>query len=164
VGKPRNHCPKKILLSNKIGYIRWRNILPEGYQILKKKGWKGLVGHPSDQGKRSFFFFFIFHTLFFSLFPFCHFISCHFIFFVSNSNYPFDVYSCKKRLLLVVDRCFGVQVWETPWPLHTLVSSSYCIISLNTLGTMCHLSFEVWKNTLSFCLSYLFVFVSKKKK
>jgi hypothetical protein len=32
-GKPRNHCPKKILLSNKIGYIRWRNILLEGYPM-----------------------------------------------------------------------------------------------------------------------------------
>ena len=30
VGKPRNHHPKKILLSNKVGYLRWRNILPEG--------------------------------------------------------------------------------------------------------------------------------------
>ena len=51
VGKPRNHRPKKILRCNKIGYIRWQNILAEGYQILKKKGWKGLVGHLSDRGK-----------------------------------------------------------------------------------------------------------------
>jgi hypothetical protein len=26
-------------------------IPPEGYQILKKKGWRGLVGHPHDRGK-----------------------------------------------------------------------------------------------------------------
>jgi hypothetical protein len=27
------------------------HILPECYQILKKKGWKGLVGHPHDRGR-----------------------------------------------------------------------------------------------------------------
>jgi len=26
-------------------------IPPEGYQILKKKGWRGLVGHPHDRGR-----------------------------------------------------------------------------------------------------------------
>jgi hypothetical protein len=55
--KSRNKSPKKILLSNKVSYIRWRNILPEGYQVLKKKGWKGLAGHPSDRGKCGIFFF-----------------------------------------------------------------------------------------------------------
>jgi hypothetical protein len=34
--KSRNRCPKKILLITKVSYIRWRNILSEGYQILKK--------------------------------------------------------------------------------------------------------------------------------
>ena len=63
-GKPRDHCPKKILLSNKVGYMRWRNILLEGYQILKKKGWKRLVGHPSDRGKCGIFSF-LFSTLYF---------------------------------------------------------------------------------------------------
>jgi hypothetical protein len=77
-GKPRNHHSKKILLSKKVGYFKWQNILPEGYQILKKKGWKGLVGHPHDPGKVRYSFFF--YTLFLS-----HFISSHFI-FVSNSN------------------------------------------------------------------------------
>jgi hypothetical protein len=38
VGKPRNHHSKKIFLSKRVGYFRWRNILPKGYQILKKKG------------------------------------------------------------------------------------------------------------------------------
>jgi hypothetical protein len=47
----RNHLPKKILRSKQVGYMRWRNILPEGYQILKKKWWKGLVGHPNDRKK-----------------------------------------------------------------------------------------------------------------
>ena len=71
--KSRNRSPKKILLSNKIGFIRWRNILPEGYQILKKKGWKGFVGHPSDREKCSIFFFFLI---------FCILFLSHFLFFI----------------------------------------------------------------------------------
>jgi hypothetical protein len=47
----RNHLPKKILRSKQVSYLRGRNILPEGHQILNKKGWKGLVGHPNDRGK-----------------------------------------------------------------------------------------------------------------
>jgi hypothetical protein len=35
--KSRNRVPKWILQSKQLGYIRWRNILPKGYQILKKK-------------------------------------------------------------------------------------------------------------------------------
>jgi hypothetical protein len=67
--KFRNHCPKKILLSNRIGYLRWRNILLEGYENLKNKGWKGLVGHPNDRGKCGIFsFLFFVHHL--SSFPF----------------------------------------------------------------------------------------------
>jgi hypothetical protein len=37
--KSRNRVPKWIP-RNKDNYIRWRNILPEGYLVLKKKGWK----------------------------------------------------------------------------------------------------------------------------
>jgi hypothetical protein len=55
--KSRNHRPKKILRSKQVGYIRWRNIPPEGHQFLKKKGWKGLVGHPHDRGRRCKFSF-----------------------------------------------------------------------------------------------------------
>jgi hypothetical protein len=58
MGKPRNHRPNKILLSIKVGYFRWWNILLEGHQILKKKGWKGLVGHPRDWEKCGTHFFF----------------------------------------------------------------------------------------------------------
>jgi hypothetical protein len=47
--KSRTHRPMKILRSKQVGHLRRRHILPEGYQILKKKGWKGLVGHPRDQ-------------------------------------------------------------------------------------------------------------------
>jgi hypothetical protein len=32
-------------------------IISECYQILKKKGWKGLVGYPNDQGKYDNFSF-----------------------------------------------------------------------------------------------------------
>jgi len=55
--KSRNHRPKKILQGKQVGYIRWRNIPLERYQILKKKGWRGLVGHPHDRGRRCKFSF-----------------------------------------------------------------------------------------------------------
>jgi hypothetical protein len=58
--KSRNHRPTKILRSKQVGHLRRRHILPEGYQILKKKGWKGLVGHPCDRGRRKFSFPFYF--------------------------------------------------------------------------------------------------------
>jgi hypothetical protein len=49
--KSRNHFPKKILrIRSKQFCIRWRNIIPERYKVLKKKGWKGLVGHQYDRG------------------------------------------------------------------------------------------------------------------
>jgi hypothetical protein len=41
-------------------------------------------------------------------------------------------------------------------------SSSHGIIFLATLETMCHLSLEVWTNTLSICLFVLFFFVCIK--
>jgi hypothetical protein len=73
--KSRNHVPKWIP-RNKDNYIRWLNILPEGYLILKKKGWKGLIGHPYERGRCGiflfFFNFFLFRTAF--LFSFCYFI------------------------------------------------------------------------------------------
>jgi hypothetical protein len=40
----RNYFPKKIRRSKQF-YIRWQNIIPEGYEVLKKKEWKGLIGH-----------------------------------------------------------------------------------------------------------------------
>jgi hypothetical protein len=61
--KSRHHHPKKILRSKQVGYITWRNIPPEGYQIFKRKGCKGLVGHPRDRGRRckfSFSFYFLY--------------------------------------------------------------------------------------------------------
>jgi hypothetical protein len=75
--KPRNHRPKKILPSIKVGYFRWWHIFLEGYQILKKKGWKGLVGHPHDRGKCGVFFFLHFILKSFSFLSF---------YFVSNGN------------------------------------------------------------------------------
>jgi hypothetical protein len=82
--KSRHHRPKKILRSKQVGYIKWRNIPPEGYQIFKRKGWKGLVGHPHDWGRRckfSFPFLLYIHLISFIF----HLISCYFI-FVSDSN------------------------------------------------------------------------------
>jgi hypothetical protein len=75
--KSRNRGPKRNFRSKLLGYIRWRNILPEGYLVLKKKGWKGLVGHPYDGEGAVFFFIFIFRTLFLS-----HFITCSFCLFL----------------------------------------------------------------------------------
>ena len=49
--KSRNNLPMKIRLSKKIGYLKWQNILLEGYQILKKKGWKGIGWTPRRTGK-----------------------------------------------------------------------------------------------------------------
>jgi hypothetical protein len=68
--KSRNHVPKWIP-RNKDNYIRWQNILLEGYLILKKKGWKGLDTLMSGEGV-VFFFFIIFRTAF--LFSFCYII------------------------------------------------------------------------------------------
>jgi hypothetical protein len=69
--KSRNYVPKWIP-RNKFKYIRWQNILLEGYLILKKKGWKGLVGHPYERGRCGIFpflfstphFFFLFVIIF----------------------------------------------------------------------------------------------------
>jgi hypothetical protein len=52
-----NNLPMKIWLNKKVGYLKWLNILLEGYQMLKKNGWKGLVGQPSDQGTCGIFSF-----------------------------------------------------------------------------------------------------------
>jgi hypothetical protein len=91
--KSRNHFPKKILQSKQVGYLRCQNILPKGYQILKQKGWKGLVGHPNDQGKHSkisfpFYFPHIFFLSFFILFLFILFlIAINLLMFVSMRKY-----------------------------------------------------------------------------
>jgi hypothetical protein len=82
--KSRNHRPKKILRSKQVDYMRWRNIPPKGYQILKKKWWKGLVGHPCDRGRRCKFSFSLLISANLISFIF-HFIFCYFI-FVSDSN------------------------------------------------------------------------------
>jgi hypothetical protein len=72
----RYRGPKRNFRIKFLGYISWRNIFQEGYLILKKKGWKGLVGHPYERGRCGIFFSFLFsapHFLF-------YFISCHFVF------------------------------------------------------------------------------------
>ena len=61
--KSRNHLSKKILQSKQF-YIRWRNILPEGYEVLKMKGWKGWLDIRMIRGGAvKFFFSSLFSTL-----------------------------------------------------------------------------------------------------
>jgi hypothetical protein len=97
--KSRNRVPKWIP-RNKDNYIRWRNILPEGYQILKKQGWKGLIGHPYERGRRGF------ATFYFSILCF------YFIFFFLLSRFSFLFYfSCLCVLFLChLFNCFLVLV------------------------------------------------------
>jgi hypothetical protein len=120
--KSRNRVPKWIP-RNKVNYIKWRNILPEGYQILKKKGWKGLIGHPYEQGRCGIFFFLFsaLHFLFISFLLF-YFLSFYFYFiqFLTTINFLMFVL-VRKRFLLAFGRCFDVQVRGTPWILHSLV-------------------------------------------
>jgi hypothetical protein len=71
--KSKNCGPKRIFQNKLLGYIRWQNILPEEYSILKKKGWKGLVGHPYERGMCGIFYLFIF-------FPHLNF--CQFLFVI----------------------------------------------------------------------------------
>jgi hypothetical protein len=67
--KSRNRVPKWIP-RNKDNYIRWRNILPEGYLIIKKKGWKELVGHPYKRGRCGIFLFYFPHRIFIFMYIF----------------------------------------------------------------------------------------------
>jgi hypothetical protein len=73
--KSRNHFPKKIL-GKKQFYIRWQNIIPEEYEVLKKKGWKGLIGHQYDRGKR------------YKVFSFSLIFALH----STNSSFPFSLH------------------------------------------------------------------------
>jgi hypothetical protein len=83
--KSRNHVPKWIP-RNKDNYIRWLNILPEGYLILKKKGWKGLIGHPYERGRGGIFLFYYFLHRIFILFLLFYFHVYILFVSVSNSN------------------------------------------------------------------------------
>jgi hypothetical protein len=76
----RYRGPKRNFRSKFLGYISWRNILQEGYLILKRKRWKGLVGHPYEQGRCSIFSFLFSapHFFFFLLFYFLSF--CFYLF------------------------------------------------------------------------------------
>jgi hypothetical protein len=107
--KSRNHFPKKILRSKQF-YIRWRNILPEGYEVLKKKGWKGLVRYQYDRGKCckvfSYSLFSALHSTI-SFFPFSLLV-LSFV-FVSNSNLSFDVLFIYILLLVLLT---GVLVFK----------------------------------------------------
>jgi hypothetical protein len=85
--KSWNHRPKKNFRSQQVGFLKWRNILRKCYIRLKKKGWKGLVGHPNDRGRYGNFYFYFYFSLLISEFFFIfHFISCYFIFFLTTIN------------------------------------------------------------------------------
>jgi hypothetical protein len=75
--KSKNRVPKWIP-RNKDNYIRLLNILPEEYLILKKKRWKGLIGHPYEWGRCGIFLFLFsalhFYFLFAILFSCIYFI------------------------------------------------------------------------------------------
>jgi hypothetical protein len=77
---------KRNFRSKFLGYISWRNILPEGYQILKKQGWKGLVGHPYERGRHSFatfyFPYFIFLVFVFYFSVICLIVYCCFCLYI----------------------------------------------------------------------------------
>ena len=107
--KSRNHFPKKILRSKQF-YIRWQNILPEGYEVLKKKGWKGLVGHQYDRIKCCKVFspslFFALHSIN-SFFPFSFMFLVLFLFLTAINHLMFCFYE-KNIVVSFVDRCFGV--------------------------------------------------------
>jgi hypothetical protein len=84
----RNRHSKKFFRRKRICYIKWRNILSKGYQILKKKEWKRLIGHPYERGRCGIFPFlfsalhFLFIFFFVILFPIILFL----FYLVSNSN------------------------------------------------------------------------------
>jgi hypothetical protein len=107
--KSRNRAPKWIP-RNKNNYIRWRNILPEGYQVLKKKGWKGLIGHPYEWGRCGIFPFLFSHYIFYSFsFLLFYFLSFYFYLFRFLIAINFLMFALvRKRLLLVFDRCINV--------------------------------------------------------
>ena len=68
--KSGNSLPQKIRFNKKVGYLRWLNILPKGYEILMKKRWKGLVGHPLNWGRCNIFSFLFFPLYFWVFFLF----------------------------------------------------------------------------------------------
>jgi hypothetical protein len=80
--------PSYVEIFLKNFYIRWWNILPEGYHILKKKGWKGLVGHPYERGRCGIFpfLFFALHFLFIFFLLFLFSVILFLFVSVSNSN------------------------------------------------------------------------------
>jgi hypothetical protein len=108
--------PSYVEIFLKNFYIRWWNILPEGYHILKKKGWKGLVGHPYECGRCGTFSFLFFALHF--LFILFYFLLFYFYLFQFLTAINFLMFVLVKKniyiLLLVFDRCVDVQVWGMP--------------------------------------------------
>jgi hypothetical protein len=138
----RYHDSKRNFRSKFLGYISWRNILLEGYQILKKQGWKGLVGHPYERGRHGFatfyFSYFIFLVIVFYFSIICLFVYCCFRLYI----YCFCLYkffgvvcftllvfsysvTCDRAQLCTLDRMRGFAITcarahrATPHTVHT---------------------------------------------
>jgi hypothetical protein len=112
----RNHHPKKIIRSKQVSYIRWRNIPPKWYQIFKKKGWKGLVGHPCDR-VRPYKFFVPFYYIWFLSF-FIYPLSFYFYFWQQTTFWCLFLW--ENVAVSFVDRCLvlkfgGLPGLFTPW-------------------------------------------------
>ena len=108
----RNRHTKKIFRRKKICYIRWRNILPEGYHILKKKWWKELVGHPYERGRCSIFPSFFSHCILFFIYLCIFFLLFYFLSLI---------FSCFKFLTTINHWCLilrekiVVSIWQVFW-------------------------------------------------
>jgi hypothetical protein len=59
--------------------------------------------------------------------------------------------------MLVIEGCFGVQVWGDALAFAYFGSSSHGIVFLATLRTMCHLSLGLWTFNIV-CLFVCFVY------
>jgi hypothetical protein len=141
--KSKNRGPKRIFRRELLGYIRWRNILQDGYIVFMKKGWKGLVGHPYERGRCGILFFhfyfphFIFES-FYYLFFLCVFVVCIvvyikflllFVFFVFFILVLFSV-PCDQAHHFMLDRLHGL-----PFELIHVCSSAEAHIAHHTLCT-----------------------------
>jgi hypothetical protein len=117
--KSRNHFPKKILQSKKF-YIRWQNILLEGYEVLKKKWWKRLVGHKYNRGKHCKIFssslFSALHSTN-SFFPFSSLVLVLFLFITAINLLMFCLYIF---LLVLLTSVLVLKFEKCPDLFHTL--------------------------------------------
>jgi hypothetical protein len=137
--KSRNRGPKRNFRSKLLGYIRWRDILLEGYLILKKKGRKGLVRHPYERGRCVIFFIYFPHFIFESFyFLFFLFVVCINLFVLLIFSVFFSIpcnrahhYAFDRRLMLVFELtgvCSSAKAHFTHTLLHECDRTHPCAI------------------------------------